>query len=289
MGAIEITRVEDPGFELVLPSDESTVAALQRSPWLRPHFVDDDWSLVIGSSATVVRTPDAVVVVDPFLAFDDPTKLDGRLQALRDAGVELDDVDVVVNTHVDGLGVNLLPDGSPTFPNARYLVPRAELEGIRAGTHGEAERAAALVPVWEDGPVEASEGVEEVVAGVRLENAPGHNPGHHVVWIEDGDESAVVVGHLFLHPAQIASPEVDNGDLDPVQLARTRRDLLGRCVEAGTRLVGPLFAAPGAGQVLPDGDAWRLEVGAQWLNPVSTSVLAAPVTDWPYGAKTDTR
>jgi glyoxylase-like metal-dependent hydrolase (beta-lactamase superfamily II) len=262
VGAIEITRVDDPGFELVLPSDDATVAALQRSPWLRPHFVSDDWSLVVGSSATVVRTSEALVLVDPFLAFDDPTKLDGRLQALRDAGVDTDDVDVVVNTHVDGLGVNLLPDGSPAFPTARYLVPRAELEAIRAGTHGDAQPAAALLPLWDAGRVEASEDGDEVVASVRLEDAPGHNPGHHVVWIEDGGVSAVVIGHLFLHPAQIASPEVENGDLDPVQLALTRRDLLGRCVEAGTRLVGPLFAAPGAGQVHPDGDTWRLEVDA---------------------------
>ena len=80
----------------------------------------------------------------------------------------------------------------------------------------------------------------------------------HVVWIEDGDASAVVVGHLFLHPAQIANPRIDNGDLDPGALEATRRALLGRCVDAGTPLVGPLFAAPGGGQVRPDGDTWRL-------------------------------
>lgn len=262
VGAIEVTRVDDPDFELVLPSDEATVIALQRSPWLHPEFVTDDWALVIGSSATVVRTPDSVVLIDPFLAFDDPAKLGSRLRALRDAGVEAGDVDVVVNTHVDGLGVNLLADGSPTFPRARYLVPRAELEGIQAGTHGEAERAAGLLPHWDDGPLEASDGIEQVAAGVRLEDAPGHNPGHHVVWVEDGGQSAVVIGHLFLHPAQIAAPEVDNGDLDPVQLAHTRRALLARCVETGSRLVGPLFATPGAGSIHPDGDTWRLEVDA---------------------------
>jgi glyoxylase-like metal-dependent hydrolase (beta-lactamase superfamily II) len=260
VGAIEVTRVEDPGFELVLPQDEATVAILQRAPWLQPAFVTDDWALQIGSSATVVATASTVVLVDPFLAFDDPARLGARLAALREAGLEADDVDIVINTHVDGLGVNLLADGSPTFPRATYLVPLPELEGIRAGTHGEAERAAGLVPLWESGRIEATAGTEQVAPGVRLEDAPGHNPGHHVVWLEDGASSAVVVGHLFLHPAQVAAVEADNGDLDPVVLAQTRRDLLARCVDHDALLIGPLFAAPGAGRVRSDGDAWRLEV-----------------------------
>ena len=69
LGSAEVTRVEDPGFELTLPQDDATTAALQRSAWLAPQFVDDDWSLRIGSSATVIRAGDAVVLVDPFLAF----------------------------------------------------------------------------------------------------------------------------------------------------------------------------------------------------------------------------
>lgn len=259
VGAIEVTRVEDPGFELTIPSDEATATALQRSPWLQPHFVTEDWALRIGSSATVIRTPGAVVVVDPFLAFDDPDRNGPRLQALREAGVGADDVDVVVNTHIDGLGVNLLLDGSPTFPRARYLVPRAEIEGIRAGDHPDPGRSE-VVELHDAGLIEATDGSEGVVPGVHLADAPGHNPGHHVVWVVDGDARAVVVGHLFLHPAQIASPEVPNGDLDPVLLAKTRRALLARCAEEGALLIGPLFAGPGAGRVLPHGDTWRLAV-----------------------------
>ena len=250
-------RVADPGFELILPSDEATVAALRQAPWLSPAFVTDDWSLKIGSSCTVVRTPHTLLLVDPFLAFDDPERLGPRLQALRDAGVEADDVDVVINTHVDGIGANVLHDDSPAFPSARYLVPRAELEAMRAGTHGDT-RADALLKLEDEHVVEATD-AGPIVDGVHLEDAPGHNPGMQVVWVDGGERQAVVVGHLFLHPAQIASPNVDNGDLDPVALEATRRSLLARCVERDALLVGPLFAAPGGGQVRPSGETWRLE------------------------------
>jgi glyoxylase-like metal-dependent hydrolase (beta-lactamase superfamily II) len=258
IGDIGITRVDDPGFELVLPSDEATTRTLQRSPWLQPHFVTDDWALRIGSSATVIRSRDTVVVVDPFLAFDDPARLGPRLEALREAGVAADDVDVVVNTHIDGLGVNLLLDGSPTFPRARYLVPREEIEGIRSGDHPEPDRTE-VVELHDAGVIEASESTQEVAPGVRLADAPGHNPGHHVVWVTDGSSRAVVVGHLFLHPAQIASPEIDNGDRDPALLATTRRDLLARCVDEDAVLIGPLFVSPGGGRVTPHAGTWRLD------------------------------
>jgi glyoxylase-like metal-dependent hydrolase (beta-lactamase superfamily II) len=256
VGAIEVTRVADPGFELVLPQDEATAAILKATPWLCPDFVTEDQALRIGSSAVAVRTPSATIVIDPFLAFDDPARLAPRLAALRAAGVEPDEVDIIVNTHIDGAGANVLADGAPAFANARYLLPAAELDDARSGAHGDA--GSALAALHQAGRVDAVIGGEHLAPGVRIEDAPGHSHGHVAVWVESGGTTAVVTGHLFLHPAQIASPEVDNGDVDPVTLARTRRSLLARCVREDASLIGPLFAAPGGGKVRQDGATWRL-------------------------------
>ena len=256
-GAVEVIRVEDPGFELVLPQDLDTTVALATRAWLNPDYLTPQKALRVGSSAIAVRTPSAVIVIDPWLAFDDPARLAPRLAALRAAGLEPEEVDLVVNTHIDGIGANVQADGSPTFPNARYLLPAAELEDLRAGVHGD-ERGLPFLHLDDEGRVDAVHGGEQVLPGVHLEDAPGHNRGMVVVWVESIGQHAVIVGHLFLHPAQIASPETANGDLDPVALARTRRELLTRCVEQQALLVGPLFAAPGGGRVEPDGDVWRL-------------------------------
>lgn len=256
VGAIEITRVPDPDFELVLPQDADTAAVLKATPWLCPDFVTDEQALRVGSSAIVVRTPSALAVVDPFLAFDDPARLAPRLAALRAAGVDPDRVDLVINTHIDGIGANVLVDGSPAFPTARYLVPAAELDDARAGLHDDA--GAALAALEDQGRVDRLGPDQQPVPGLRIVDAPGHNRGHVAVWVESGGTQAVVTGHLFLHPAQIANPDVDNGDLDPVVLARTRRAVLARCVREDVVLVGPLFTAPGGGKVRQDGAAWRL-------------------------------
>lgn len=257
VGAIEVTRVGDPDFELVLPQDEDTAAILKATPWLCPDFVTDEQALVVGSSAIAVRTPSALLVVDPFLAFDDPARLAPRLAALRAAGVDPDEVDVVINTHVDGIGANVLADGTPAFGRARYLLPEAELADVHAGVHGDTGEA--LLSLVEGGRLAAVGGDETLVPGVRVCSSPGHNRGHVAVWMESAGSQAVVVGHLFLHPAQIASPDVDNGDFDPAALARTRRSVLARCVREDVLLIGPLFAPPAGGKVRRDGEGWRLQ------------------------------
>lgn len=258
VGAIEITRVADPDFELVLAQDDETAAILKATPWLHPDFITDEQALIVGSSAIVVRTPSASIVIDPFLAFDDPARLAPRLAALRAAGCDPDDVDIVLWSHIDGVGASLLADGSPAFGRARYRVPLAELEDARSGAHGECARA--LAALQDTGVVEPILGEETLVPGVRTEDAPGHNRGHVVVWVESGGTKAVVAGHLFLHPAQIANPDVENGDLDPIALARTRRAVLARCVRDDALLIGPLFADPGGAKVRQDGSTWRLAV-----------------------------
>jgi glyoxylase-like metal-dependent hydrolase (beta-lactamase superfamily II) len=258
VGAVEVARVADPGFDLVLPQDDVTAATLKAVPWLCPAFVTDQQELRIGSSTIAVRTPSATIVVDPALAVDDPARLAPRLAALRGAGIDPEDVDVVVNTHIDGIGANVLVDGTPAFPSARYLLPAAELEDARAGVHGDV--GAALAALADAGRLEAVAGNERLAPGVHLEDAPGHNRGNVVVWIESGGTTVVVVGHLFLHPAQIADPDIENGDRDPLALARTRRALLDRCVQADAVLIGPLFSAPGGGHVRPDGQSWRLQL-----------------------------
>ncbi len=258
IGAVSITRVPDPGFDLVIPQDASTAKLLAGSGWLAPHFVTPTQALRVGSSAIVVRTPSATIAVDPFLAFDDPARLAPRLAAMRAAGTDPDDVDVVVLSHIDGVGACITADGSPAFGRARYLVPAAELADARAGRHG--DEGQALAALADKGVVEPLDDIDALVPGIRFEDAPGHNPGHALLWIASGGSQAVIAGHLFLHPAQIANPDVDNGDLDPTVLAATRRAVLARCQADDVLLVAPLFAAPGGGRIVADGDTWRLMV-----------------------------
>jgi hypothetical protein len=81
-----------------------------------------------------------------------------------------------------------------------------------------------------------------------------------VVEVASGDASAAVVGHLFLHPAQIANPDATLLDDDPARLIAERRSLLAAWEANRTLVIGPLFAAPGAGYINAVDDRWRFDI-----------------------------
>lgn len=268
VGNTTITRVPDDDFELLVPQDDATVATLRsRASWLSPSFVTDAFELRVGTSALAIETPGARVVVDPWLAFDDPdrttpeavARIDRLLSRLADAGFPPESVDAVIDTHIDGVGANTRPtaDGEvPAFPNARYVIAPEEITALEAGALPGAEPYHVLVDrglVDEPGGTIASE--------VTTEPAPGHSRGHRFVRIGPPGDDAVVVGHLFLHPAQVFSPEPRPGlDEDIETAGRTRAALLRRAADEGTLVIGPLWATPGAGKIIPGDEPgrWRL-------------------------------
>ncbi len=115
--------------------------------------------------------------------------------ALGRLGIQPDDVDMVINTHLhyDHVGGNVTVDGKATFPNAEYVVQRREYED--AMQPNERTRAAYLPvnyqPLHESGQMRLLDGETELVPGVRCVVTPGHTPGHMSIIIESGGEYAL--------------------------------------------------------------------------------------------------
>jgi glyoxylase-like metal-dependent hydrolase (beta-lactamase superfamily II) len=249
VGDVKVERVSEPGFELVLPQDSSTRVLLRANEaWLAPAFVTDDLALRVGSSATVVHSMGVTIVVDPWLVFDGPdpeSRNDRLIAALEEAGTKAQDVDVVAYTHIDGVGA------LGCFPNARYVLTRPEVQ------RGDVADAAAAIQAT--GQLDIVDAGHRITSEVTLEAAPGHSPGHVVASIASGGAEAVIAGHLFLHPSQVAAHGARPGlDEDPAVAASTRGALLDRMASSGALLIGPLFAEPGGGVVVRAGDSYQL-------------------------------
>jgi glyoxylase-like metal-dependent hydrolase (beta-lactamase superfamily II) len=119
-------------------------------------------------------------------------------------GVQPEDVDIVIDTHLHGdhcAGNTIIrPDGTPvaTFPNAAYCVQRREYaDAMRPN-----ERTRATYypinyePLVQSGHLTLLDGDTEIVPGVRTVVTPGHTPGHQSVLFESGGQSALFVGDL---------------------------------------------------------------------------------------------
>ena len=214
------------------------LADVARAEWLTPDFVDEDGQLRGLVQAFVIMIADQVIIVDPGVGNGKRrsavpgwgTLHTDFLDRLRAAGVALNTVNYVVNTHLhfDHVGWHTsLVNGAwqPTFPEARYVMSGEEFR------------------YWQSGP-------EREIADQHAGLADSVLPR---------GQSAVFAGDVMHHPCQIAYPDWGaSSDFNPDQARASRSDVLKRCAESDTLLIGAHFADPVAGHITANGSGFRL-------------------------------
>ena len=277
IGEVRVTRIQEmeaAGMQFILP--DATPENLKEIGWLAPHFVDARGEALASVHALVIETPEQRIVVDTCVGNDKKrsvppwNELQTRfLDDFRQAGFEPESIDAVVCTHlhIDHVGWNTrLVDGrwTPTFPNARYLIGRAEWAHWNADPDPENQviLGDSVRPVIEAGLVDWVDSDHRLGPEVWLEPTPGHTPGHVSVRIASQGAEAVITGDLIHHPCQMARPDWSAiVDVDRAQALRTRNAFLDRHADSGTLVIGTHFAGPTAGHVVrgDGGEGYRLK------------------------------
>lgn len=175
------------------------------------------------------------------------------LEELALAGVGVDEIDLVVHTHlhVDHVGWN------GAFPKARYVVHEDDWafftteEAVTARPHVREK----VLPLRDAGLVELVTAETELAPGVRLVPTPGHTPGHMSVRLESAGDSLVVLGDVVVHDVQVADPDaVYVSDHDAERAAATRKEVLAQLADAGTPVIVSHFE--GAGRFTREGSGF---------------------------------
>jgi glyoxylase-like metal-dependent hydrolase (beta-lactamase superfamily II) len=165
------------------------------------------------------------------LAF--PTRLE---EALALVGYRPDDIDIMLDTHLhfDHAGGNTrrAADGGVelSFPRARYIVQRGELEWSRS--RNERIRASYFPhnfePVVSAGRMDLVEGDVEIVPGIRVLRTPGHTPHHQSVLITSGGESACFLADVMPTSAHLPLAWIMGYDVEPLVTLESKRALIAR-------------------------------------------------------------
>src|SRR5437667_12274008 len=181
---------------------------------------------------------------------------DGRTRvedALRELGHGPGDVRWVINTHLhfDHAGGNTYRDGAGavlrSFPNARYLVQRRELEFAR---HTNERTAASYLPHnFEPVSFELLDGEAEPLPGIRCLPTPGHVPFHQSVLVASGGERACFLADLVPTTAHLPLPWILGYDLQPLVTLESKRRLYARAEAEGWLLVFEHDAAVATGRL----------------------------------------
>lgn len=158
------------------------------------------------------------------------------LNQLKVHGIEAEDVETVVHTHLhhDHVGWNITWEaGHPkaTFPRARYLVPRKDWEHFTIPSVLETAPHVrdSVVPLEDLGVLDLIDEEYTVNSEVTTVPTPGHTPGHVNILITSQGEKAVVVGDVFHSKVQIQEPGwCCRADLDKDLGLRSRKTMLDR-------------------------------------------------------------
>ncbi|WP_035656041.1 MBL fold metallo-hydrolase, partial [Bradyrhizobium sp. STM 3809] len=259
----------------VFPALTPDMLAAERSALQAARALDAQDTLMLCVQSYVVKTPHHTILIDSCIGNDKPRARpvwnmktdDSYMRALAAAGISVDDIDVVMCTHLhtDHVGWNTRLDNGrwvPTFPNARYVFAQAEYD------YWVAQNDKAEVPAFADSvlPVVEAQRADIVSDGfvigdhVRLLPTPGHTPGHVAVAIGKARDEAVFAGDLIHSPLQLAYPELSpKFDVDPKQAAVTRRGFLDRYCDTPTLCCTAHFPSPSAGRITRNGNGFACE------------------------------
>lgn len=244
--------------------------------WLAPKALDVDDNLVLCFQSYIVQTGRHTILVDSCIGNDKDRstrpswhhkKDDVWMKGLAALNLTVNDIDIVMCTHlhVDHVGWNTkLENGRwvPTFPKARYLFSKKELDYWLA----ENDKAAlppivdSVIPIVEAKRCDLITSDHAVDDTVVLLPTPGHTIDHYAVALGRGGKDAVITGDLIYSPLQAKYPELGmRVDYDTLQGADTRRKFLETYSDTNTLCCFAHFPTPSRGYVKRWGNGFRCE------------------------------
>ena len=286
-GDVRISRVleyggptHDPAF-LFPDLDQAELG--RHAGWLAPnHYITAMNKLIITIQLWIVHAGSNVIIIDTGVGNSKP-RGPARMNMLNTlvmpwlqaAGAGPDDVTHVVQTHLhmDHVGWNTIKvDGrwTPTFPKARYLIPRADFIHFREecanGGNPIIDQSFddSIMPIVDAGLVDLVENEPEVADCLVPEPAPGHCPGQTLYHLHSGGQEAIFCGDVMHSPLQIVKPELNSTYCSDPELARvTRAHLLAGAADREAMIFPSHFGAPHCGYVRRQNGGYVFE-GAPW-------------------------
>jgi glyoxylase-like metal-dependent hydrolase (beta-lactamase superfamily II) len=271
VGSFELTSLFDGYGTRPLDDKFITNASVdQVRAAARDAFLPTD-TLKLSYTPTVVHTGTNVVLLDAGTGgkFGATTGMMSRGLDAADIAPSAITAIVISHFHPDHIAGIKTADNTLAFPNAEILVPEAEYAYWM--DEGEASRAPAGRKSYFElaratfgdiaGRLRRYRANEEVLPGMTAVPAYGHTPGHTVLRISSGGETAMALADLTNVPFLfVRNPDWSAVfDIDADMARATRRKVLDQLAVDRTLAFGYHWGLPNAGHVRKVGSGFEFE------------------------------
>jgi glyoxylase-like metal-dependent hydrolase (beta-lactamase superfamily II) len=247
LGEMALTPVVTSRFRL---DGGSMFGVIPKVLWSAKAPADSENRIELNTNALAVQDGGRLIVIEPGMG----SKYDERrrdiyaleeldaVDALRSAGIEAGDVDMVIPTHLhlDHAGGSTAFDESGSvacvFPAATFVVQQREWEAamnpgpLEKGSYNPQDYAFLL----KSERLRMVSGTEEVAPGVSVELTGGHTRGHQVVRMRSGAEEALYLGDIVPTTAHLRLNWLMAWDLEPAVVYEAKARLLADAAARGS-------------------------------------------------------
>ena len=217
--------------------------------WSKQQPADELNRVEAGFNCYVIETGNKRILIDTGggvrhderarerMRMPDPPRLE---EHLTERGFQPESIDIVINTHLhwDHCSANTVDEGNgvrATLPNARYLTQGGELAHAREQHPRDAVsyRAVNYEPLLESGQMQLLDGNAEIVPGIEVRVAPGHNRDMMIVLAKSRGETWCNLSDLAPFAGHITPTWVAAFDLYPMETIATKTSVLQRAADEG--------------------------------------------------------
>jgi len=282
VGDFEVTVVTDGQGSTPLPDSYVTNTPKDTvAKDLAALFLPND-KAIHTYTPVVINTGSKLVAIDTGLGLGAYAQSKGKLgqyQAnLKAAGIDTNNIDVVIISHFHGDHINGLigPDNKPIFANAEIMVPETEwafwmdesnVSKLPEPAKGQIKNPARVFGALGD-KVTKYQGKKELVPGITSLFTPGHTHGHHSHIVSSGNSTLLVQADVTAGAAMLFVRNPDWQfvfDSDKPLAVETRKKVYDMASADKMMVQGCHLPFPAVGNVEKVGNGYRL-VPATW-NP----------------------
>lgn len=219
-----------------------------KAMWSRKSPADDQNRIRVAVNCYIVRTGDHTVLIETGIGDKPDTRARERMELpaghdplpaiIARHGIDPEQIDIVINSHLhfDHCGGNtrLTPNGPvPEFPRARYFASRPEWEHAheRHPRDSISYLDANYDPLVDSGRMTLVPDDTEVVPGIHMRRAPGHNRDLMVVTVESAGRTFCFLSDLVPTIAHVQPTWIAAVDLFPLQAIDQKIEWLTAAVE----------------------------------------------------------